>query len=185
MHPTETIHLRRDCAALLIPSGQPICLPKGTPVRIQQSLGGTYRVDTGSQLVRIDARDADALGLELKPEPAKTAPAEGFDAVPVDPQEVRRQLMTCYDPEIPVNILDLGLIYSCDIGRHPQGGQQVQVRMTLTAPGCGMGKVLAEDVQRKLQQVPGGRSVEVLLVFDPPWDESRMSEAAKLQLGLL
>lgn len=185
MHPTEPIHLRRDCIALLIPSGQQICLPKGTPIRIQQSLGGTYTVNTGSQLVRIDAGDADALGLELEPEPAKAEPADGFDAVPVDTQEIRRQLMTCYDPEIPVNILDLGLIYSCDIGRHPQGGHHVQVRMTLTAPGCGMGALLAADVKRKLLQVQGIRSVEVQLVFDPPWDESRMSEAAKLQLGLL
>lgn len=189
MHPTEPIYLRRDCNALMIPSGLPILLPKGTPIRIQQSLGGTYTVNTGSQLVRIDAGDADALGLDLDldlaREPAKAASSAEFDAVPVDQQALRRQLMTCYDPEIPVNILDLGLIYSCSIGRHPEGGHHVQVQMTLTAPGCGMGAVLAADVKRKLLQVQGVRSVEVQLVFDPPWDASRMSEAAKLQLGLL
>ncbi len=185
MHPTEPIYLRRDCDALMIPSGLQILLLKGSPIRIQQSLGGTYTVNTGSHLVRIDERDADALGLELDREATKAAAPAACDDQPVDHQEVRRQLMTCYDPEIPVNILDLGLIYSCAIGRRPEGGHHIQVRMTLTAPGCGMGAVLAADVKRKLLQVRGIRSVEVQLVFDPPWDANRMSEAAKLQLGML
>ncbi|MEH6651242.1 MAG: putative Fe-S cluster assembly protein SufT [Motiliproteus sp.] len=185
MHPTEPIYLRRDCDALLIPSGQSIFLPKGTAVSIQQSLGGTYTVNTGGNLVRIDDRDADALGLESTGATGAMTPAQACDDAPVDHQEIRRQLRTCYDPEIPVNILDLGLIYSCHISRHRSGGHQVKVQMTLTAPGCGMGAVLAADVKEKLLRVRSVRSVDVQLVFDPPWNASRMSEAAKLQLGLL
>ena len=185
MQNTELIHLRRDCNALLIPSGELISLSKGTEVRIQQSLGDTYTVSTGGSLVRIDSQDADALGLiPLKPMTAVTDFQEWED-VPVDHDEIRQQLRTCFDPEIPVNILDLGLVYSCRISHHPEGGNLIQIEMTLTAPGCGMGTILASDVKRKLLQVRGVRSVEIQLVFDPPWDSSRISEAAKLQLGLL
>lgn len=185
MENKKTIKLQRDCNALVIPSAESLSLVKGTEVIIQQSLGGTYTVSTGSYLVRIDSEDADALGLiPLKPR-AEASAANEYEDVPVDHEEIRRQLRTCFDPEIPVNILDLGLVYSCHIGRHPEGGNHIQIAMTLTAPGCGMGTILATDVKRKLLQVKGVRSVDVQLVFDPPWDSSRISEAAKLQLGLL
>ncbi len=203
MHATESIYLRRDCTALLIPSARPVRLPKGTKVTIEQALGGSFTVYADGVLARITGADADALGL-ASPEPTPT-PAQVSDPSvtdeeqasastefrhealdePLDEAQIQRQLRTCYDPEIPVNIVDLGLVYGCDISRHPQGGHRVEVRMTLTAPGCGMGAVLAEEVKQKLLQVRGVRSVEVTLVFDPPWDASRISEAAKLQLGLL
>ena len=195
MQTTESTVLQRDCDALLIPSGQPVVLPKGITVSIQQSLGGSYTVNTGHHLARIDGSDADALGLmRSQPQHSRPGGAESTagtalppeeDDTPVDHDEIRQQLRRCYDPEIPVNILDLGLVYGCHIGRHPEGGHHVQVQMTLTAPGCGMGRVLAADVKEKLLLVRGVRSVEVKLVFDPPWDASRISEAAKLQLGLL
>ncbi|MEH6579996.1 MAG: putative Fe-S cluster assembly protein SufT [Amphritea sp.] len=185
MESKKTITLQRDCNALLIPSGQSITLPKGTEVIIQQSLGDTYTVSTGASLVRIDNQDADALGLiPLKPTTAVTVPHECED-IPVDHDEIRQQLRTCFDPEIPVNILDLGLVYSCHINQHPEGGNHIQIEMTLTAPGCGMAEILANDVKRKLLQLRGVRTVGIQLVFDPPWDSSRISEAAKLQLGLL
>jgi metal-sulfur cluster biosynthetic enzyme len=98
---------------------------------------------------------------------------------------VWRQLRTCYDPEIPVNIVDLGLVYSCELAPLPEGGQRVSVRFTLTAPGCGMGDYLKGDIETKLQQVPGIKEVDAQIAFDPPWDQTRMSEAAKLQLGLM
>jgi len=185
MENKKTIKLQRDCNALLIPSAESISLAKGTEVIIQQSLGGTYTVSTGSNLVRIDSQDADALGLiPLKPS-IDTTSANELEDVPVDHEEIRRQLRTCFDPEIPVNILDLGLVYSCHINRHPEGGNHIQIEMTLTAPGCSMGAILASDVKTKLMQVRGVRSVDIKLVFDPPWDSSRISEAARLQLGLL
>lgn len=185
MQHRTSIRLLRDCSALLIPSGQPVTLPKGSEVSIQQALGDTYTVNTGASLARIDSDNADALGLiPLRPTPT-VAEAQLVEDVPVAEEEIQRQLRSCYDPEIPVNIFDLGLIYSCRTRPHPQGGSQIHIDMTLTAPGCGMGGVLARDVERKLLQIPGVRAVNIRLVFDPPWDASRMSDAAKLQLGLL
>lgn len=185
MENKTTIKLQRDCNALMIPSAESISLAKGTEVIIQQSLGGTYTVSTGSYLVRIASQDADALGLIPLNTGTEVPAANECEDVPVDQDEIRRQLRTCFDPEIPVNILDLGLVYSCHIGRHPEGGNHIQIAMTLTAPGCGMGAILASDVKTKLMQVRGVRTVDIQLVFDPPWDSSRISEAAKLQLGLL
>ncbi|MEH6824597.1 MAG: putative Fe-S cluster assembly protein SufT [Motiliproteus sp.] len=189
MEKTNPITLIRDCDALLIPSGQPVFLRKGTTVSIQQQLGGTYTVNTGSFLARIDSRDADALGLSSDQSLARAVGSDGVativENVPVDRDEIRQQLRSCYDPEIPVNILDLGLVYSCQILPNPGGGSHLQVQMTLTAPGCGMGTVLAADVKAKLERVRGVRSVAVKLVFDPPWNASLMSEAALLKLGLL
>ncbi|WP_432470586.1 putative Fe-S cluster assembly protein SufT [Amphritea sp. HPY] len=185
MENKKTIKLQRDCSALLIPSAESIALTKGTEVIVQQALGGTYTVKTGSSLVRIDSRDADALGLIPLHTGTEVTAASECEDVPVDHDEIRRQLRTCFDPEIPVNILDLGLVYSCHISRHPEGGNHIQIEMTLTAPGCSMGAILASDVKAKLMQARGVRSVDIKLVFDPPWDSSRISEAAKLQLGLL
>lgn len=179
------IKLQRDCNALLIPSAEFVSLTKGTEVIIQQALGGTYTVKTGSSLVRIDSRDADALGLIPLHTGTEIPAANECEDVPVDHDEIRRQLRTCFDPEIPINILDLGLVYNCHISRHPEGGNHIRIEMTLTAPGCGMGTILASDVKTKLLQVKGVRTVDIQLVFDPPWDSSRISEAAKLQLGLL
>lgn len=181
----ELIKLTRDCEATQVPYGNKIMIPKGTEVRITQALGGTYSVisDHG-YMVRISERDADALGQEV-PKSAESAAVQG----PVDEAALRdkvwSQMKTCYDPEIPVNIVDLGLVYTCDIAPLPEGGFKVDVEMTLTAPGCGMGESLKGDVARKIMTVTGVKAVNVALVWEPPWDQSRMSEAAKLQLNML
>lgn len=175
----EEAVLGRDCEAIQIPDGYPVLLPKGFRVFITQSLGGTYTVagELGG-LYRIAARDADALGKEV---PAGTPPAaaSGADLE----QQIWNQLRQCYDPEIPVNVVDLGLIYDCHLEPSPDGGQVVHIQMTLTAPGCGMGEVLAQDVKTGIEGLPGVARAEVEIVFDPPWNQSMMSEAAKLQLG--
>jgi len=176
----ELIELKRACKATEIPSGIERVLPAGSPVRISQVLGTSYTVvsDVG-YLCRIDASDADALGL--------TPGADGEKKTPDGPfheQMVWDQLKSVYDPEIPVNIVDLGLIYSCEIAPHDQGGRRIDVKMSMTAPGCGMGNVLKADVERKLAQLPEVKEVKVQVVFDPPWHPGRMSEAARLQLGM-
>jgi probable FeS assembly SUF system protein SufT len=171
------IVLARDCQATQIPSGSKVTLPAGTRVSITQSLGGQFTVTTDEGgLFRIASEDADALG-----ERATTAAPmiEG----PFEEEQVWEQLRTVFDPEIPVNLVDLGLIYRCEAVPLPDGGNRVEIDMSMTAPGCGMGDVLKEDVRRKVQGVPGVREVQVEVVWDPPWDASRMSEAAKLQLG--
>lgn len=179
------VRLQRDVEAIAIPSGRLIQLSAGSPVRIMQRLGGNFTVNVEGNLARIDAADGDALGLigvgASAPPPE---PEYNPDAV-VDAADVRRVLSTCYDPEIPVDIVELGLVYRCDILPRDEGGTRIEVDMTLTAPGCGMGDVLATDVRRKLQRIPGVAEVQINLVFDPPWDESRMSEVARLKLGLL
>jgi probable FeS assembly SUF system protein SufT len=177
---TNTIlTLTRDVDAYLIPSGARIYLQQGTEVTITQALGDSYTVNIYGNLARIDGKDADALGKEptvtLKEIPEGTTLDE----------MVWQQLKTCYDPEIPVNIVDLGLIYNCELIKIPGKDEyRVDIKMTLTAPGCGMGPVLAEDVRRKLSAVPTISQVNVELVFDPPWDRSMMSDVAKLELGL-
>lgn len=184
MNSQEIIILRRDCDAFLIPSGARIYLPKGSEVTITQSLGGTYTVNIYGNLARIDSKDADALGKEaVVPAPALAA-AQPNDDIALD-DLVWTQLKTCYDPEIPVNIVDLGLIYECLVTTMDEEKKRVAIKMTLTAPGCGMGPVLAADVKQKVSAVPGVGEVNVDVVFDPPWEQSRMSDAAKLQLGLL
>ncbi|MGH7775465.1 MAG: putative Fe-S cluster assembly protein SufT [Candidatus Binatia bacterium] len=184
MRTNEPITLSRDCEALQIPSGEKVTLPAGSQVRITQSLGGSYTVVTDrGYMVRIAGKDADAVGQET------IATSQAGMSAAVDPAEVEKlvwdQLRTCYDPEIPVNIADLGLIYSCLITSLPDSGNRIEIKMTLTAPGCGMGGALKADVQSKIQSVPGVKEVDVELVWDPPWDQSLMSEAAKLQLGLI
>lgn len=184
MNMNEVIKLKRECEAVQIPFGEKMLIPEGTEVRITQALGGTYTVVTDhGYMVRISEKDADALGKE----PAK--PAAGQAAVENLPfEEVEKrvwdQMRTCYDPEIPVNIVDLGLIYACNFTPFPDGGYRVDVKMTLTAPGCGMGESLKGDVALKILSVPGIRDANVELVWEPPWDQTRMSEAAKLKLNL-
>ena len=169
--------LTRDCPATEIPSGTLHMISAGTPVYITQSLGGSYTVSTGyGQMLRIDAKDADALGLE--PPTQSMQPAGDFSE-----QLVWSQLKTIFDPEIPVNIVDLGLVYTCDIAP-AEKGHRIGITMSMTAPGCGMGDVLKSDIQRKLSTLPEVEEVAVQIVFDPPWTTSRMSEAARLQLGL-
>ena len=180
MKERERTSLRRDCKGTEIPAGYPTIMQAGTPVTILQTLGGNYTIglDDG-RVVRIDASDIDALGMEVaKPE---AAAASG----PVDEKVVWDELRTIYDPEIPVNIVDLGLVYLCEMKPAPDGGCTVDIRMTMTAPGCGMGGVLMADVESKLRALPGIKDVNVELVWDPPWDQDRMSEAARLQLGMM
>jgi probable FeS assembly SUF system protein SufT len=175
---TGILKLSRDTEVIEIPSGTRSVLIAGSPVSIMQSLGGSYTISGGTYgaMYRIDARDADALGL---PTPQETAPSE---QKPFSEQLVWDELKTVFDPEIPVNVVDLGLIYECAIS-DVDGGHKLDVKMSMTAPGCGMGNVLKADVENKLKRVPDVKEVNVEVVFDPPWGPARMSEAAKLQLG--
>jgi len=179
MNGNEQALTQRECRVIQIPDGTPMVLPAGTSVRIAQALGDTYTLVTPRGLmVRLEARDADVIGKE-----PPAAPAAG-EAGPLE-EQVWGQLRTCFDPEIPVNVVDLGLIYDCTLTDPDESGQrQAQVKMTLTAPGCGMGQVLADDVKRKLEGLPGIAGAEVEVVFDPPWNPNMMTEAAKLQLGM-
>jgi len=168
----------RDTPARLVPVGTLVTIPKGTFVTLTQSLGGTYTVVWNGNMARIDGTDGDALGFE----------AETFHYAPnadgsVNVADVHAALSTIYDPEIPVNIVDLGLVYACGIDS-TDGRQTVNIRMTLTAPGCGMGPVLVEEVKLRLAEVPNVDAVNVELVFDPPWSRDMMSEEAQLELGL-
>jgi len=178
-HIGEMRSVLRDCDALLIPVGTKITIPEGSQVMITQALGGSYTVNVNGNLARIDSLDADALGLEVESKLAAPKKAEG----PVDEDAIWEALGTCYDPEIPVSIVELGLIYHCDI-KPLKDGNVATVVMTLTAPGCGMGPILVEDVRAKLLAVENVTGVNVDLVFDPPWDRVMMSDEAKLQLGM-
>jgi probable FeS assembly SUF system protein SufT len=181
----EPITLSRDCDATLIPSGDKLKLKAGSQVWITQSLGGSYTVTTDrGHMVRISGRDADALGMKV------AAPSMLGSSTVVDgPLDVEKlvwdQLKTCFDPEIPVNIVELGLVYQCRVIPLAESGNRVEVRFTLTAPGCGMGAALKEDIQSKVLSLPGIKEVDVQLVWDPPWDQSMISGAAKLQLGII
>lgn len=175
------ITLSRSCEVVEIPSGVRTILAAGTAVRITQSLGNSYTVmpDRGG-MYRIDARDADALGLAI----TETKPSGASSAVGTfSEQLVWDQLKTVFDPEIPVNIVDLGLIYSSEITSLEEGGKKIDVKMSMTAPGCGMGGILKADVETKLARLPEVKEVQVEIVFEPQWTPARMSEAAKLQLG--
>ena len=174
----ELIDLKRECEAIEIPSGIRRVLSTSTRVRISQFLGTSYTVvgDMGC-MFRIDAKDADALG--LTPPAAAEKQTDGV----FSEQLVWDQLKTVYDPEIPVNIVDLGLIYTCEIAALDQGGKKIDVKMSMTAPGCGMGNVLKADVEGKLARLPEVKEVSVQVVFEPTWSPALMSEAAKLQLG--
>ncbi len=180
MSASEPITLSRACEVIEIPSGIGGTLPAGAVVRIIQSLGSGYTVATDrGYMYRVDAKDTDALGLSN----AATAQAPAVQEGTFSEQMVWDQLKTVYDPEIPVNIVDLGLVYSCVMVPMEQGGKSVHIKMSMTAPGCGMGNVLKGDVQTKLARLPGVKEVHVEVVFDPPWHPGLMSDAAKLQLG--
>ena len=182
MNSVSTVTLTRDCAAVQIPAGHPVTLPAGSEVDITQTLGGTYTVHAQGGLFRIAGKDADALGLKSEETPAAAAATNGEQ---VSEQMVWETLRTCYDPEIPVNIVDLGLIYDCAIEPLGENEYKVSVKMTLTAPGCGMGPVLQQDVQNKLLGIDPVQDVQVELVWDPPWNQGMLTEAARLQLGLM
>jgi probable FeS assembly SUF system protein SufT len=170
----------RDVDAREIPSGTPITLRAGDPVVITQSLGGSYTVMTPvGFLARIDGRDADAIGETAVVADAAAQAGKSSEDLAWD------QLRTCFDPEIPVNIVDLGLVYACALSPLPEGGEKIDVKFTLTAPGCGMGDVLREDIKGKLLTIPGIKEADVQVVFDPPWSLQMMSDAAKLQLGMM
>jgi probable FeS assembly SUF system protein SufT len=174
--------LSRDVEAHQIPSGDKLTLSAGSRVFITQVLGGSYTVMTDIGLMRISGQNADALGEQVPAAPAAAAPATG--AAP-DPEAIWTQLRTVFDPEIPVNIVDLGLVYSMDISKQDDGGHRVDVQMTLTAPGCGMGPVLAEDAKGKILLVPGVSAADVRITWEPPWNQSMISEEGKMKLGLI
>ena len=179
---TSNIHtvLNRNCDVIEIPSGRISTLPQGMSLRIMQSRGDSYTVWTDyGQMYRIEGKDADALGLQAE----SGAPQPAEEAREFNEQMVWDILKTVYDPEIPVNIVDLGLIYSCKISDAQPEGKRVEIDMSMTAPGCGMGGVLKADIEARLARLPSVKDVHVEVVFDPPWDMSRMSEAARLQLG--
>lgn len=173
----EIIILNRDTFAMLVPSGARVMLHEGTEVTITQALGNSFTVSVYGNLARIDGKDADALGKEVY-NPLSDLP-EGSSIEDM----VWAQLHSVYDPEIPVNIVDLGLVYKCMVEGQPNQ-YLVKIEMTLTAPGCGMGPVIVEDVKQKVNAVPGVIESQVELVFDPPWDQSMMSDVAKLELGI-
>ncbi len=180
----EQVNLTRDVEASVVPIGTKVTLQKGEEAFITQSLGGSYTVIVRGNMFRIEGKDADALGVEAAAKPASRAP--GQQATPEElEKEIWAAMRTCYDPEIPVNIVDLGLIYDCKVSPLAEGtSNQADIKMTLTAPGCGMGPVLAQDVQNKILSIEGIDEANVELVWDPPWNQGMMTEAAKLQLGL-
>jgi probable FeS assembly SUF system protein SufT len=180
-HTNEAFSLQRDVKAVIIPAGEELVLREGTTGFITQSLGGSFTVYVEGNLFRIAGADADSLGKEPVPPPAVPQDATDADIEAV----VWAQLKTCYDPEIPVNIVDLGLVYRCEIKPLGNGERSVHVDMTLTAPGCGMGEILVQDAQEKIAVIPTIADVAVELVFDPPWNQTMMSDEARLQTGLM
>ena len=176
----EIIIMTRDCEATLIPFGNSFTLKKGDEVRITQALGGSYTVMARGSLFRIEAKNADAIGKEVIEESNDTNEI----IVKAKESDIWDVLKTCYDPEIPVNMVDLGLIYSCEVSDAKEGGSSIDIKMTLTAPGCGMGPMLVDEVKSKVSGVSGVRDVIVELVWDPPWTQDMVSEAARLDLGM-
>ena len=182
MHENTEFTTSRDVEAIQIPSGDKTTIPAGTPGVVTQTLGGSYTIATYQGLARVADKDLDALGLE---KPAATNGAAKSDAGPADEKAVWDQLRQCFDPEIPVNIVDLGLVYDCQLIQKPEGGAKVEVKMTLTAPGCGMGPAIASDAQSKLLSVEGVDEADVQLVWDPPWNQGMISEAGRMKLGMI
>ena len=177
----EPIVVSRDVRAVIVPAGIEVKLRTGSVGYVTQALGGSFTVYVEGNLFRIAGKDGDAIGKEplLPPELPPGATDEDVTRIVWD------QLRTCFDPEIPVNIVDLGLVYECNITGNDDGTRSVSVRMTLTAPGCGMGEVLVADVREKLLMIPTITNADVELVFDPPWNQTMMSEAARLQTGMM
>jgi len=178
---SEPVRFERDCEAILVPAGDSVTLPAGSVGYITQSLGGSWTVFVEGNLMRIAGKDGDAIG-KTPPEPLQLP--EGADNQVIE-QLVWQQLRTCFDPEIPVNIVELGLVYEADVISTDDGRRRVEVKMTLTAPACGMGEILVDDVRSKLELIPTVDEADVELVFDPPWNYNMMSEAARLETGML
>ena len=183
MYENTEFTLSRDCEAIQIPSGQKTTIPAGTQGVVTQSLGGSYTIATYQGLSRVAEKDLDALGLE-KPKAQETTKAVRTDGE-VSEDDVWNQLRQCYDPEIPVNIVDLGLVYDCRLIKKEEGGTRVDVKMTLTAPGCGMGPAIAHDAQSKILSIDGVDEADVQLVWDPPWNQNMISEAGRMKLGMV
>lgn len=173
--------LLRDCEAIQIPAGNVVILPAGTTFHVSQSLGGSWTIQALGGLFRVASKDIDALGLVSESLPA-SGPSGSVEAV--DETQVWQALKGCFDPEIPVNIVDLGLIYDLVLEPHSSGGSQVLVKMTLTAPGCGMGGVIAKDAEQKIMMLPGVRHAQVQVVWDPPWHQSMITADGRKILGL-
>lgn len=180
MQNVPSVELTRDCEGTQIPAGTVTILPAGTAVDITQTLGGSYTVHAPGGLFRIAAKDADALGLKPASEPEQKPEATG----PASEQAVWDTLRNCYDPEIPVNIVDLGLVYDMQIQPLPSGRSAIGIKMTLTAAGCGMGGAIASDAQQKLLTLPGVEEANVEIVWDPPWHHSMITEQGRKILGL-
>jgi probable FeS assembly SUF system protein SufT len=183
MHENTEFSLSRDVEAILIPSGQKFTIPAETKGVITQALGGSYTIATSYGLSRIAEKDLDAMGIEKPQTQAKEKPAKTNGEVSED--EVWNQLKQCFDPEIPVNIVDLGLVYDCRLSKKDDGGTKVEVKMTLTAPGCGMGPAIAHDAQSKILSIDGVDEADVQLVWDPPWNQNMISEAGRMKLGMI
>jgi probable FeS assembly SUF system protein SufT len=186
------VELIRDCVATMVPWGSRTTLEAGRRAQVTQALGGNFTVFVDGNLYRVSGTDADALGLDIEaaggsvPQSgAEAAPAHAAEATAATVEaEAWRRLATCYDPEIPVDIVDLGLVYLCQAMPVAQGGFRLDVRMTLTAPGCGMGTAIADEARKKLESIPGVVEVDVDLVWDPPWSREMMSDGARLEMGL-
>lgn len=177
---SQPCQFERDCDVVMIPSGDEVTMPAGTVGYITQALGGSFTVFVEGNLFRVAGTDADAIGKEPVRPPELPADATQEDVERL----VWEQLKTIYDPEIPVNIVDLGLVYTCELNAEEDGRRRVAIEMTLTAPGCGMGPILVEDVRSKVSLIPTVDRVDVELVFEPPWNHMMMSEAARLETGM-
>lgn len=176
----EPFVVNREVRAVMVPAGAEVTLHPGMAGYITQALGGSFTVYMEGNLFRIAGEDADAIGKEVVKPPELPPNATEEDVRKLAWEQMR----TCYDPEIPINIVDLGLVYECEVTPNEDGTRTVSVKMTLTAPGCGMGEILVQDVKDKVERIPTVRVADVQLVFDPPWDRSMMSEAARLQIGM-
>jgi len=177
---SEPIRFERDCEVVMVPQGEVVTLPAGSVGYITQALGGSFTVFVEGNLFRVAGKDADAIGKEPTEPPALAEGANDDDVELL----AWKQLRTCFDPEIPINVVDLGLVYTCTVESVSPGQRRIAVTMTLTAPGCGMGEVLVDDVRSKLELIPTVSEADVELVFDPPWNQSMMSEAARLETGM-
>ncbi|MGC8517868.1 MAG: putative Fe-S cluster assembly protein SufT [Steroidobacteraceae bacterium] len=179
-HDSEPFVVQREVTAVIVPAGTEVTLQPGQSGYITQALGGSFTVYIEGNLFRISGGDAEAIGREpVKP------PELPPNATEEDVRQLAwAQMRTCYDPEIPINIVDLGLVYDCEVHGNEDGTRSVAVKLTLTAPGCGMGEILVDDVRDKIERIPTVRTASVELTFDPPWNQSMMSEAARLQTGM-
>ena len=185
MYKDKEFELSRDLDVILIPAGQKYTVPAGTKGVITQALGGNYTIATQYGLSQVAEKDLDALGLEKPAAEAKEKLGAAKTNGAVSEDDVWNQLKQCFDPEIPVNIVDLGLVYDCRLIKKDDGGTRVEVKMTLTAPGCGMGPAIAHDAQSKILSIDGVDEADVQLVWDPPWNQNMISEAGRMKLGMI